>query len=574
MTESSDHPSEADASATGAESPIERLENPAEIQGLLQAMQEPGTTEVLWDDESDTPTTVLEVQQAASLTLDMTLADSHLPSLQPGLTLRLRGQVRGKLVTSPPLEVMSCDEENGQWRCRLAWPAFLEVLHRRDTYRAELRLGMQVGVLVEPLRDNLAHLQIQADLRDLSVEGCRLELPISASHLLGEGAPRFGLTLCFANGARFQIDAEARHVQPEPQRHLVTAGLQFPRRTPEQERQLWYYVREIERESARYFNQGTALSASSLFRKKPGVDLIGRRQGNTYPTPMARRLSEVAGYLDAQWVALQQGEPLDLVALSQHSEALVEMLAEDRESLLFALVCMRLESTHVQHGLAVATRLLDLIGEANMPSALRKAVVAVALVHDLGKALLRPELLQSPTLSDEQYRQMQRHAPLLIAQLEGCDWLPRSVVRDIVEGSNERLDGSGYPRGLRDNQLHQLARLAMIVDVADAMGRGRADRPAWTIGGIHRYLLGRPRQFDPHWVKRYILHFGRMPVGTLVRFADDTLGWVARLDRQGNLSQVYLATEPARPDQRLGRLLHDGALLAKGEPVEALPLPD
>lgn len=574
MTESSDHTSGADTAAAGTDSPIERLENPAEIQGLLQAMQEPGTTEVLWDDESETPTTVLEVQQASSLTLDMTLADSRLPSLQPGLTLRLRGQVRGKLVTSPPIEVMSCDEENGQWRCRLAWPAFLEVLHRRDTYRAELRLGMQVGVLVEPLRENLAYLQIQADLRDLSVDGCRLELPISASHLLGEGAPRFGLTLCFANGARFQIDAEVRHVQPEPQRHLVTAGFQFPRRTPEQERQLWYYVREIERESARYFNQGTTLSTSSLFRKKPGVDLIGRRQGNAYPTPMARRLLEVAGYLDAQWVALQQGEPLDLAALSQHGDALLEMLAEDRESLLFALVCMRLESPHVQHGLAVATRLLDLVGEASMPSALRKAIAAVALVHDLGKALLRPELLQAPTLSEDQYRQMQRHAPLLIAQLEGCDWLPRSVVRDIVEGSNERLDGSGYPRGLRDNQLHQLARIAMIVDVADAMGRGRADRPAWTIGSIHRYLLAHPHQFDTHWVKRYILHFGRMPVGTLVRFSDDTLGWVARLDRQGNPSQVYLAKEPARPEQRLGRLLHDGALLAKGEPIEALPLPD
>ncbi|MFD1690781.1 hypothetical protein ACFSHR_02075 [Azotobacter chroococcum] len=94
-------------------------------------------------------------------------------------------------------------------------------------------------------------------------------------------------------------------------------------------------------------------------------------------------------------------------------------------------------------------------------------------------------------------------------------------------------------------QLGELARIAAVVDVIDAMGRARPDRAEQTISSVYRQLIGREGQLDKHWCQYYARHFGLVPIGSLVRFSAGGLGWVERLDRKGAILQVRLTDQPS-----------------------------
>ncbi|PXX96440.1 HD domain-containing phosphohydrolase [Halomonas sp. LBP4] len=549
-----------------------RVESPAEIEALLEALSEPGGASLQFDASGGKPLPVLvEAQQPGDhLLLDISAIREVAGALKRGQPFRLLGQARDKMLRTPPLVMGKCFETEGRLQCQCPYPLSLDVLQRRESFRARLRLGMEVGAI---LRGGEAEASIQGDLKDLSLEGCQLELPLGAASRLASALP-LEVELCFPNGTRFVIRANPRHHVADTERQAVRAGFRFVAPSGAQERQLWFFVREIEREATRLSKEADAsLLPSPLFQAEPSAPPpVGRRNVQAHATPMARRLAKVAGYLDAQLLELQQGRALDSVQLSRHADRLLALHDEDREGLLFAPRCMLYETVMVRHGLAVAVHLLDLAATVSMPRDVRKAMVACAMVHDLGKALLPKALLEAPRLDRDQRAQLHAHVALLRPRLEHCQWLAGGVVEAVVERINERLDGSGYPRGLSGERLHELTRLAMVVDVVEAMRRNRADRPAWGIADIYRHLLGHPARFDPRWVKRYIRHFGLLPIGSLVRFEGGELGWVQGLDERGQPARVQLAGEAAPPGASLGEVLQGERLARLGPPVAEVPV--
>jgi len=350
--------------------------------------------------------------------------------------------------------------------------------------------------------------------------------------------------------------------------------MRFVSPSGDQERQLWHFVREIERESTRQGEgSDSSLLPSLLFQTDAAAPApVSRRNISRYATPMAKRLARVAGYLDAQLLEIKEGGRLDSIQLSRFSDRLLGLHAEDREALLFATFCMSSEPLLVRHGLGVAVHLLDLASTGPLPRDVCKALVACALVHDLGKALLPSELLEAKSWGEAQREALSEHAAAIRERLAGCQWLAPGVVESVVMRVNERLDGSGYPAGLAGGQLGELTRLASVVDAVEAMRRDRPDRPAWRVGDIYRHLLSHPGQYDVRWVRRYLKRFGIMPIGTLVRFAGGELGWVQRLGAQGELAQVQLAEQAVPPGERLGDVLTGERLARLGEVREVVPV--
>lgn len=549
-----------------------RIERPNEVESLLDALMEPGGTSLQLLDAGGKPDPVLLAGQipGESLTLDISAIRELAITLRQEHPFRILGQVQGKMLRTPPITAQSCREEGGRLLCVSDYPLHLEELQRRSSFRARLRLGMEVGGI---LRDDRGH-SAQGDLKDLSLEGCQLELPLTAGGMLAGTSQPLEVEICFPDGTRFLGRAESRHQQVDTERQSLQVGFQFKGGSPAQERQLWHLVREIEREAARYDEGGEASRLPSLLFQAsttapPG---IGRRNTQAYATPMAKRLARIAGYLDAQMLELQQGGMIDSVQLSRHADRLLQLHDEDRSALLFATHCLPHEPRLVRHCLAVAVQLLNLAGFDGIPRDLCKAMIACAMIHDLGKALLPAELLEAETLDSDQYARLQQHVPLLLERTAPCHWLSRGVLISVVENINERLDGSGYPRSLQNNELHELTRAASIVDVIEAMRRNRPDRPAHRIDEVYRYLLSQPDRFDQRWVKRYIQRFGLHPVGSLVMFASGDMGWVQVLDSQGRPNRIQLTQEVEPPGQALGEVVQGDISRYLGKIVHEIPV--
>jgi HD-GYP domain-containing protein (c-di-GMP phosphodiesterase class II) len=96
-----------------------------------------------------------------------------------------------------------------------------------------------------------------------------------------------------------------------------------------------------------------------------------------------------------------------------------------------------------------------------------------SILHDIGKVAVPKEILTKPgRLTPEEFARMQEHCEIgwQLLQDEPAI-LPTAAI--VVLQHHERLDGSGYPKGLRDGEIHLYSRIAAVADVFDAM---RADR--------------------------------------------------------------------------------------------------
>lgn len=122
------------------------------------------------------------------------------------------------------------------------------------------------------------------------------------------------------------------------------------------------------------------------------------------------------------------------------------------------------------------------------------------VVHDIGKVSVPAEILSKPAgLSDLELRLIRTHSEAGYCILKEIDF-PWPIA-DIILQHHERLDGSGYPRGLAGDGIMLEARIIAVADVVDAIASHRPYRPAM---GIERALeeISRHRgtRFDPHVV--------------------------------------------------------------------------
>jgi c-di-GMP-binding flagellar brake protein YcgR len=541
-----------------------RIDHPAEIIELLETLRQPGTACVVLEQDqmAKLPVTVAMTCAGEVLHLDVSAIADGATAFCEGAVFRLNGQGSRGVLRTPILTVQQIWEEDQRRFCKCEFPSWLEKHQQRDTFRARLRRGMKVKVNLQD-----AGATATGYLRDLSLHGCMVEAEPSAAALLEDRSRPLQLEMNFPDGTRFIAPGWPRHQTFRNDRILCGFRLEVAGR--DQQQRLWFLVRETERESARHAaSDKSDLRPSPLYAGSTIDDAAD--DSDTYRNPMARQLAGCASFLATQIMKLRQGGLVDQKLLSQHAAKLMALHAEDREGLLFALTCLHRELPLIRHCLAVAVRLVDLGAALGLKPDVCRALAAAGLVHDLGKALLPAPLRDATHLDAEQQRQFRQHVALIKDRLAACHWLSPVAVQTVVEGGNERLDGSGYPGHRSGDKLHALMRVAAIVDVVDAMGRDRADRAGLPIDRIYQHLRRSPAQFDPRWVERYVDHFGIWPVGTLLRFPRGELGWVLSLDAERAIAAVRQVDEPSFDDATSGILVHGRDLARLGTPVEAL----
>ena len=120
-----------------------------------------------------------------------------------------------------------------------------------------------------------------------------------------------------------------------------------------------------------------------------------------------------------------------------------------------------------------------------------------ALLHDIGKMAVPGEILnKTDTLADEERQIVQQHPRIAYKLLSPIPFLKPAL--DIPYCHHEKWDGSGYPRGLRGEEIPLAARIFSVVDVWDALTSDRPYRNAWTRQETLEYILKQSgRFFDP-----------------------------------------------------------------------------
>jgi PAS domain S-box-containing protein len=127
-----------------------------------------------------------------------------------------------------------------------------------------------------------------------------------------------------------------------------------------------------------------------------------------------------------------------------------------------------------------------------------------ALLHDIGKLAIPDSILMKPgPLSEQEWEVMVRHPILSYEMLSPIEFLHPAL--DIPYCHHEKWDGSGYPRGLRGEQIPLSARVFSVVDVFDALCSDRPYQKAWRRDKALAYITQQSgRQFDPSVVAAFL----------------------------------------------------------------------
>ncbi|NTW04101.1 MAG: response regulator [Oscillochloris sp.] len=135
------------------------------------------------------------------------------------------------------------------------------------------------------------------------------------------------------------------------------------------------------------------------------------------------------------------------------------------------------------------------------------------LLHDVGKIGIRDYVLLKPgALSDEEFEVMKRHPAIGVKIIERVHGLRATL--PIIEGHHERIDGKGYPRGLKGADIPLEARILAIADSFEAMTADRAYRPAMETERALQILLdGRGTYWESELVERFVELIRREGVG-------------------------------------------------------------
>ncbi len=126
------------------------------------------------------------------------------------------------------------------------------------------------------------------------------------------------------------------------------------------------------------------------------------------------------------------------------------------------------------------------------------------LLHDIGKMGIPDHILRKPgPLSEEEWDLMRQHPLRAYEMLKDIDYLRPAL--DIPRFHHEKWDGSGYPQGLKGEEIPLPARIFAIVDVWDALLSDRPYRDAWPREKAIAYLRDqRGKHFDPNVVKEFL----------------------------------------------------------------------
>lgn len=243
---------------------------------------------------------------------------------------------------------------------------------------------------------------------------------------------------------------------------------------------------------------------------------------------VAQRIHSQAQGLVGEFLnSIKLGEAMDSAPIHKLADELQQSVLRNANALSCLGRIREKDNYLLEHSVNLSV-LMSLFGNYRSfaPDVLHQIVVG-ALLHDLGKILTPDEILHKPgRLTPEEFEVMKLHARNsrdILASTEGIGEL--TVI--TAAQHHERMDGSGYPAGLKGDEISLYGRMVAITDVYDAITTDRVYHKGMTpTQGLKKLLEWSGDHLDLELVKQFIRCIGLYPVGSLVMLESGRLGVV------------------------------------------------
>jgi len=242
------------------------------------------------------------------------------------------------------------------------------------------------------------------------------------------------------------------------------------------------------------------------------------------------------------WESAQTENQPDATMAKTMVDGLAQAVAQNRTALLALTALKNYDNYTFTHMVNVSILTMGQARGLGIDGPLLREFGLAALMHDIGKVRTPLEVLNKPDkLTDAEFAIMKRHTVDGAEMLRETPDIP-ALAPVVAFEHHLRLDGSGYPHGIKRGTLNLGTMLCGIADVYDAMRSQRKYQQAFPTDRILDVLKRNDgAQFDQHLVRRFVQLIGIYPVGNLVRLDTGEIAVVLK---------VY-APDPYRPQVRI-----------------------
>lgn len=235
-----------------------------------------------------------------------------------------------------------------------------------------------------------------------------------------------------------------------------------------------------------------------------------------------------------------KGKIADLEEVNNITQEIVTKAFECDDALAITTLLKDNDEYFLEHSINCAILMVMFGRSLEIEKSTLQHLGAGAFLMDIGMVKL-PLLLTQKTdsLSVQETQRMQRHIDIalkLLDPIEGIDEISLTVIKQ----HHERLDGTGYPDGLRGEQISQYGRMAAIVDTYDSLTTSRPYRDTFKPADALKKMQAEGLGLDKELLGKFIGCIGANPIGSLVKLASGKLAMVMRLNRLHPLSPTVM----------------------------------
>jgi HD-GYP domain-containing protein (c-di-GMP phosphodiesterase class II) len=281
--------------------------------------------------------------------------------------------------------------------------------------------------------------------------------------------------------------------------------------------------------------------------------------------PRAREVvSTASGLLDKLVHDIRLGQSFEVERVEEIVDDMVDSIVRNPDALMWVARLREQDIATYGHGLQVSVYLTSFGRHLGFPKLQLSQLAQIGLLLDIGKIKLPKELLEKQgRLTPEEFEEAKGHVELGLQILSQSD-ISREILEAIAQ-HHERMNGSGYPKGLVGNEIGVFGRMAGIVDCFAALTNHRPYAAASSSYEALRSITGWAGEFfhEP-LVQQFVSSVGVFPVGSLIELSSGEVAVVVEHSKVRRLKpRVLVVTGPDKtPAQHptLLDLLYDAKL--------------
>lgn len=225
--------------------------------------------------------------------------------------------------------------------------------------------------------------------------------------------------------------------------------------------------------------------------------------------------------------SVRKGEPLEVEKAYKLIAKMEKSITRNRDALVLLTRIRQRDEYTLMHSISVAAYVLNFCNFYKIPHKRTMSLAIGAMFHDIGKTLVPIEILNKPgKLTDDEFEEMKRHSRYSSQILKTAKGLPVEAY-DMGLHHHERYDGTGYPDGLKGDEIKSGSQLVAIADVYDAITSDRCYRNAMgRLEGLRKIYEWSEYHFNKDLTHKFIRGIGVYPIGTCVKLESGRIGVV------------------------------------------------